>query len=536
MNENKSDRGPARRAILGVHERCQTHIAGIRKRAPAALPVMLIACCAIGLMLVLVSPVTGQSNRNEGQAEVITLSIGQSTVVYAPWPVKRVSISDPNIADAQALTADQVLVMGRSVGSTDLLMWNDAEELWRGRIEVGGDVGYIRDELARLFPRSTLAVSQSRDMVVITGQVARAEEADQLHRFLDATKVNYVDMTSLAGVQQVRLKVRIAEVSRTAIRSIGVNGFMTGNDAFGGVTIGPASGGALNPITIGIPSGTTAAHGLPFQFTDAVGVAQTMTLFGGITDWNLELFVQALSENQYLRILAEPTLVALSGQEASFLAGGQFPIPVAQTITSGAAGTSITIEYKEYGVRLSFRPIVLGNGKISLHVAPEVSELTDTGAVTIQGFRVPALLTRKAETTLELYNGQTFGMAGLLSTSSNARTSKVPGLGDLPILGALFRSARYQLGETELVVLVTASLVEPLSLASTPPLPGVLHNPPNDWEFYAMGQVESSKPPELSPAQAAWLRSAGFDRLIGPGAWVRYDAPSTPAPADGAAH
>jgi len=531
MNANTPNRGPAIwRAVSGRLEAWLGKAAHLRTRAMLAVPILLVACCVTGLVLVLVSPVTGQAEGSKtGQAQTISINVGQSRVVYAPWPVKRVSITDPNVADAKALTADQVLVMGRSVGTTDLLMWNEAEELWQGRIEVGGDVGYIRYELARLFPRSTLQVSQSRDIIVVTGQVAQAEQAAQMRKFMDATKVNYVDMTSLAGVQQVQIQVRIAEVSRTAIRAIGINGFMTGNDAFGGVTIGPDSGGAINPVTIGVPEGTSAVHGLPFQFTDTIGVSQTMTLFGGIPDLDLELFVQALAENQYLRILAEPTLVALSGQEASFLAGGEFPVPVVQNVTSGAAATSITIQYKEYGVRLTFRPTVLGDGRISMYVAPEVSELTDTGAVVIQNFRIPALVTRRAQTTLEMRSGQTFGMAGLIRRATNARSSRVPGLGDLPVLGALFRSARYSAGETELVVLVTASVVEPMSLASSPPLPGELHRPPNDWEFYAMGQIEGSTPAEVSASQAAWLRKSGLDRLLGPGAWVKYDAPPPPS-------
>jgi pilus assembly protein CpaC len=184
---------------------------------------------------------------------------------------------------------------------------------------------------------------------------------------------------------------------------------------------------------------------------------------------------------------------------------------------------SITIEYKEFGVRLRFRPTVLGDGTIRLHVAPEVSDLTESGAVIIQGFRVPALMTRRAETTLELKSGQTFSMAGLLNDRSEGRSSRVPGLGDVPVLGALFRSTRYVKGETEMVVLVTASLVEPLSIAEPPPLPGVLDVPPNDWEFYMEGLVEGRERPMLTASDAEWLDSIGFEGLRGPGAWESYE-------------
>ena len=204
--------------------------------------------------------------------------------------------------------------------------------------------------------------------------------------------------------------------------------------------------------------------------------------------------MQALAENQYLRVLAEPSLVALSGEEANFLAGGEFPIPVVQGAGVSTSGTSLSIEYKKFGVQLKFRPTVAGDGTIRLHVAPEVSELSNIGAIVLQGFSIPGLLTRRAETTVELKSGQTFGMAGLISQSTQARSSRVPGLGDLPVLGALFRSVRYQQGDTELVVLVTASLVEPLSLAERPPVPAEFHVVPNDWEVYSLGRVEGRGP------------------------------------------
>ncbi|GAG01123.1 unnamed protein product, partial [marine sediment metagenome] len=222
-----------------------------------------------------------------------------------------------------------------------------------------------------------------------------------------------------------------------------------------------------------------------------------------------------------LKLLANPTLVALSGEKASFLAGGEFPIPIPQN--SGSGATSITIEYREYGVRLTFKPIVLGDGTIRLYVAPEVSELTDVGGVSISGFTVPALLTRKFETTLELSSGQTFAMAGLIKESISATKSRIPGIGDLPVLGPLFRSVRYTKGETELVVFVTASLVEPLSLAQVSPLPGFLHAEPNDWEFYLEGRIESEEPAKIHPDDIERLKQMGLDKLLGPGAWDSSD-------------
>jgi pilus assembly protein CpaC len=187
---------------------------------------------------------------------------------------------------------------------------------------------------------------------------------------------------------------------------------------------------------------------------------------------------------------------------------------------------------------LRFRPTVLGDGTIQLYVNPEVSELTDTGAVEIQGFQIPGLITRRAATTVELKSRQTFAIAGLISRQASARASRVPGLGDLPVLGALFRSVRYSSGETELVVLVTASLVEPLSVSSRPPSPGMSHVPPNDWELFALGRIEGKSAAMLSPVDMQSLKDAGFDQLTGPGAWARYEqkaaasrAPLTTQPA-----
>jgi len=244
-----------------------------------------------------------------------------------------------------------------------------------------------------------------------------------------------------------------------------------------------------------------------------------MTL--GFPRAELYYLIQALAENEYVCLLAEPNLVAQSGEEADFLAGGEFPIPVVQGNTTGG-GTSITIEYKEFGIRLRFRPMVLGDGAIRLYVAPEVSELTQVGSVEIQGFRVPALTTRRASTTLELHSGQTFSMAGLIDKATSARVSRIPGIGDLPIVGALFRSVRYLEGETELIVLVTVNLVDPISATSKPPLPGQTHRRPNDWELYLGGVIEGAGSPRLSDEESNWLKKLGFEDLRGPGAWASY--------------
>jgi len=454
--------------------------------------------------------------------EVITFIVGESTIVRAPWPTKRYAVTDPTIVNMELLTAEQVLLQGIKVGSTDLIVWNEDEsQVQKWKLQVRLDTARFKKKLDELFPDASLEVSESGETLIITGLLRSSEQAEQLHDFLDKTGTTYVDMTSVAGVQQVQLEIRIAEASRSALRSLGINIFHTGDDYFGGSRLGNLGGG-----DIGVPSGTLVGETMPFQLMGDVKPAAAVTIFAGVPRADFEIFIQALTENQYLRLLANPTLVALSGEEASFLAGGEFPIPIVQGSSGGGGGgNSVTIQYREYGVRVAFRPVVLGDGTIRLHAAPEVSSLSDVGAVVISGFSVPALITRKAETTLELNSGQTFAMAGLLQNTTEAFNSRVPGLGDLPVLGPLFRSVRYQKKETELVIMVTASLVEPMSLAEVPPLPGFLHSDPNDWEFYLEGRLESKEPAKIDSRDAKWLKQMNLDRLKGPGAWDSYNEP-----------
>ncbi len=460
--------------------------------------------------------------------KTIQVHARQSVGVDAAWNIKRVSVTDPAIADVQLLSPQKVLVLGKAVGTTDLLLWNAKEEAVQMRIVVSVDLAYLQAELRHIFPGAALEASQSGNVLVVRGTLNRVEAVAELTRYLDGMNVKYVNMTRVGGVQQVLLRVRLAEVDRTVIRELGINMFQANDRFFGGSAIGPDKGGALNPISIGVANNTglNAAPGtpsLPFSFTGAATVSPAMTLFGGLENADLEMFIQALTENQYLRLLAEPNLVALSGEEASFLAGGEVPIPVPQN-SGGGGGTTITIQYQPYGIQLKFRPTVLGDGTIRLYVGPEVSELDYSNAVTLPGSSpIPALLTRKAESTVELKSGQTFAIAGLLNQSISSRNSMVPLLGNLPVLGPLFRSIRYQSQETELVVIATATLVEPMSLVKPPPVPGVAHAPPSDWDFYVEGRLEGKQPPKLSPTDAAYLKNLGFDLLKGPGSWETYD-------------
>ena len=468
-----------------------------------------------------------------GSPQNITFLVGESTILRPSWPTVRVAVTDPAIANVQVLTPDQVLLQGLKVGTTDLIIWSeDEKQVQQWKLQVRLDTASFKAKLDELFADTTLEVNQSGESLIITGLLRSTEQATQLHDLLEKSKTSYVDMTSVAGVQQVLLQVRVAEVSRVALRAMGISYFHTDDDWFAGMR-GASSGGPANSsIDIGVPAGTPAGDVTPFEFNQTVSAGPAVTLFAGFPNAEFEFFLQALAENQAMRILANPTLVALSGEQANFLAGGEFPIPVVQ---ASGGSNAVTIQYKEYGVRVGFRPVVLGDGAIRLTASPEVSDLSTAGAVTVQGFSVPALVTRKAETTIELKSGQTFAMAGLLQHKDEAVTSRIPGLGDLPVLGPLFRSVRYQKNETELVVLVTASLVEPMSVAGVPPVPGFTHAEPSDWEFYIDGRIEGKEPARIDPGNAEVLRQMGLSELAGPGAWESYGNNSAVRPTASAA-
>jgi pilus assembly protein CpaC len=465
----------------------------------------------------------------------INIFVGQSALLRTPWPVKSVSIAEPKIADVQVINPTDLVVQGKSIGTTDLIIWGDGGNAQHAQVLVTADYNAVKLALKSLLPGSNLELHMSNDVLIVSGTLHRAEESDVLHRYLDTTAPNkYVDATSLAGPQQVSIKVTLAEANRTAVRALGINAFMQGTQASGGVQVGSESGGPLN-----------AAGSLGAVST----VNPSITSFGSLPSGDLQVFIKALAENQYVRVLAEPQLTALTGHTASFQVGGQFPVPSIQSGGGGgstpsagssataSSGASVTIDWKDFGVLLTFRPTVLGDGRIRLEMTPEVSEPSSVNSVTENGFNIPSLTTRKADTTLELNSGQSFAMAGLIQKETQAVSSRIPGLGDLPVLGALFRSVRYQEDDTELVLLVTASLVEPQSIAQKPVLPGDMHKAPNDWEFYFLGQTENSKPAAVSPDDSHRMQAQGLNDLRGPGAWASYSTgiPSQTGDAESAA-
>ncbi|HZM00184.1 MAG TPA: type II and III secretion system protein family protein, partial [Planctomycetota bacterium] len=445
--------------------------------------------------------------------ETVKLFVGRSHRITSPWDVAGVSLTDPAVADVQVLTPRLVMLSGRAVGTTDVVLWSDAGETTDLRLDVEIDLERLKEDMARMFPGATLDVQMSEGVLIVEGTLLKAYQADELHRYLEARDLPFMDRAALPGVQQVQAKIRFAEVSRTGLRKLGVSMFYANSgNAFGTLLSGSSEIGAND-------GGSFWEHILEPSI-GADTATPSATLFGSLTDnADFHFFVDALAQNKYLRVLAEPTLVAMSGEEASFLAGGEFPVPVPQ---SGSATGAITIEYKQFGVALAFRPIVLGDGTIHLLVRSEVSQIDKANGIVSEGIQVPAITTRRSETTLELKSGQTFAMAGLLQRGTLGSRTQIPWLGDLPVLGPLFRSVSYESLESELVALVTVDLVEPSDSQVFPPLPGETHEAPGDWELYYEGKLEANTPGRLANSEGPYVNALGLQDLRGPGAWAYY--------------
>ncbi len=425
----------------------------------------------------------------------LRLTINRSSVVTTKVPYKRVSVGNPDIADVNPIGPQNILVTAKKPGNTQLIVWDDGDRSQVVDVNVAFDVQSLEGELKQMFPNANIQVSQLNGSIALKGTVPSTEVAEQAVAVASPYANKVMNFMTVSGGKQVMLQVRFAEVSRTAVSQLGINGNYVSGGFLGGSNIGQ-----VNPSNRMLDSGlvgqTPPFNGVNLNGATAVNPSVTLYGAGQIGNFYLEYFIQALRSNNLMRVLAEPNLIATSGQEASFLAGGEFPVPVTQG-GGGAGGVAVTVEYREFGVRLKFVPVVLGNGKIRLLVAPEVSDLDFTTAVRFNGFVIPGLTSRKVQTTIELGDGQSFAIAGLLNNSVTAQKDVTPLLGDLPVVGALFRSVRYQRKETELVVLVTPRLVDAMNPAQTPTLPGEHWRNPNEMELFwnrdLGGEVEPKK-------------------------------------------
>jgi pilus assembly protein CpaC len=388
----------------------------------------------------------------------LRVMVGKSLLINTTERLKRISVTDPAIAFAQVITPTQILVHGKTPGEVSLLIWDELERSRSFDLRVDVDVSACAEEERRVFPDEQISVTPSRAAIVLSGHVSTEDVAKRAGDLAGAYSPKIINVLTYGpvGAQEVLLQVKFAEVDRSALSQLGVNFVSTGAaNTLGTVTTGQFGGFGPQQITAGT---STNANGSTTTTSSGQTINNVLNLFVFRPDINFGAVIEALQTKNLLQILAEPNLIAVNGKAASFLAGGQFPFPIVQP---GAGFTAVTISFKEFGVRLQFTPVIMPNGNIHLQVAPEVSTLDFANALTISGFTVPALSTRKAETEFELQDGQSFVIAGLMDNRVTDIYNKIPGLGDIPILGNFFRSRSLQKSNSELMVLCTVRRISP---------------------------------------------------------------------------
>ena len=429
-----------------------------------------------------ISPAYAQTTQRP--ANDLALSQGRGQLINLPAAISDVMVSNEAVADVQVRSPRQIYVFAKTSGeSTVFAMSKDGKVVYSTNVRVGTNINSLDHMLSLAMPEAQIKTTTMNGLVLLTGTVATPEDSAEAERLVEAflganTKV--VSRLKSATPLQVSLHVKIAEVSRDFTKKVGFNllagsgGFLFGQGRSDALTF------ELNPLTPSNPNDIRAV-------IKPVTGGSTLAYAGRFLGLDLEAALDLAENDGLVTTLAEPNLTAISGETASFLAGGEIPIPIAQ----GSSNT-ISVEYKQYGVSLAFTPTVLADGRISMRVRPEVSQLTSAGSVTLGGFTIPALSTRRTETTVEMGSGQSFMIGGLLQSSQNNSTDKAPFLGDLPILGALFKSNNFRRNETELVIIVTPYLVRPVS-ANQIALPTDGYRAPTDAQRLLLGQTFDGK-------------------------------------------
>lgn len=416
----------------------------------------------------------------------VSLFVNRTAVIDSNIPIEKMQVVSADIATVDSLAPNQILVTGRMLGSTHLILTAPDGQKQVVQIDVAPEIDKLQDAIARIAPHAKVVPHVIGTTVMLTGTVGDPHDAENILEIANTLAGNVRNYIRVAGEQQVLLRTTIAEVDKSSVRRLGVNGFFGGDDFRDFFLVNQID--SINPINIGAAANQNLVGQLQFLTgKDGIPLQDNVTLSLGFPRVEMQLFVEALRENGLLRVLAEPNLTAISGKTATFLAGGEFPIPVPQ---NSGGGTTITIEYREFGVRLNFTPTYLGGQMIRLRIEPEVSELDFSAAVTVSGTSVPGLTQRRVETTVEIGAGQTLAIAGLLSEQSRGLVRRVPGLGDVPVLGSLFSSSEYRNNATDLVILVTPQIISPVNPDQVPPVPGEYMTTPNDWQFFGLGLLE----------------------------------------------
>jgi pilus assembly protein CpaC len=434
-----------------------------RALAFALAPIAMVLCAVAGDSEVLRAQAAqppAAPAQLPGQVERVVLTAGRSTVLRTEFDIVRIAVTNPAVADAVVVQPREILVDGKSPGTVSLIVWSTSERKHYDLV-VEPAITTLQQQLRALFPGEDVRVSATEEAIILSGAVSsntvslRAAEIAQA----SSSKVKVINMLQLPSgqeSQQVMLQVRFAEVNRRALTELGANLFMTRQ--------GEAARSTTQQFAApNFQKGETPADALDLVFGDF------LNLFYFDRDVGIGAVVKALQSRGFFQSLAEPNLIAYNGEEASFLAGGEIPVPVVQGGGAGTAAT-VTVQYKEFGIRLTFRPVIAGD-TIRLKVKPEVSTLDFGNGVTLQGFRIPALSTRRAETNVELRDGQSFAIAGLLDNLTQEDSAAIPILSKIPIIGYLFKSKADRAERTELMVLITPRLVRALEPDEVPPLP-----------------------------------------------------------------
>jgi pilus assembly protein CpaC len=431
----------------------------------------------------------------------LTLSINRSKLLITGARLRSadkdgaaLTEGSPEIAAVDVLSPNTILVTAKKPGSTNLLIEDELGRRQSVEVRVEPDLSELRQQLSDLCPQAVIDVHNGNGTMILRGHVPSLRIADQAAQVTAAyagTAAKVVNLLEISGGQQVMLEVKFAEVSKSVSTQLGINFGYTDGKSFVGNNIAQ-----VNPSTV---SGTSL-------FNDAIaatppGAAIQFFGNGSFGHSAFNYFINCLRQNTLMRTLADPNLTAISGEQASFQVGGQIPVPVPQP-GGGSSGSTITIQYENYGIILHFTPIVLGDGRIRLKIDPEVSSLDYAHGVTIQGFNIPGFTTRTVDTTVELADGQTFTIAGLLSDVVNSSNTSAPGLGDVPVLGALFRSVSYQRNQTELVVMVTPRLVEAVNPQQVAEAAGERWRYPSEADLFLARDLGGQMPSKQAPAPA----------------------------------
>jgi pilus assembly protein CpaC len=468
---------------------------------------LALAACLLASPALADGPPMLRIDREITATRELALEVGQNRLLEISSPLGRVSVANPEVADLKVVTNNQLLMTAKGVGDTYLTLWDKNDVPIVLSLHVTRNLDALQKQLKDLFPDESINVSSAGDLVVLSGEVSdvripeRAMAVSRLH----AEKI--ANQLKVRGNQQVQLEVKFAEVSRSGLREMGFSFFHDNGNRVAGLATGAAPIGGF----AGVPD--TGVPGVPAVYPSARGDAFSL-FFSGLSQFPFSAVLSLLEQNSLSKTLAEPTLVAMTGQDARFLAGGEFPIP----LSTGLGSVNVT--FKKFGIQLAFTPTVLADDLVNLKIAAEVSEVDPSLGVQLNGFSVPGLTSRQSETTIRMRDGQSFAIAGLLSDKSKNAIAKVPGLGDIPILGALFRSTQFRRDETELLVVITTHLVHPVGPHDVPALPGADEvTDPDDFSLFLLGATAQSPHDKASRGEAI---SVPGHHLGGPAGEVGY--------------